>query len=604
MNITYSNKRAFYGDLEEVFSKMLSLSEVRNMYNAFFHELKKEPLKKINKIYMVEAFMKLAQSAEDMHLFVKTFPKTTYQAYGLLIWNEFLPVEQIQKELGSEIVRVEPGRDNWSSNTFAVREEFPFIGLFARNRYYSGKRLENYQVSIPPAIRKWLKPHFPKPKYYNIEPLQDTDISNKDYMVFDASSTIATDLGQLADFLKRSNPSRTQKGDFTKTSLRRAASLLESGDWYPDKSKNPELELMRCKMILDFIEGFESKLLSQLLAAEIQEPVLRDIFKALQEDDIMLEKWLLGHLRHTYYYYQEELKKRSIYNLFALFKSLPLNVWVSLQNLRSMQFYQEIDICFFKPEKYEFRGTLESGSVNYRNTHTLTNSNLQILGIDPLINGVAFLLSAFGFVQLAYKTPYNQTARTNKSDYLTYFDGAHAVRLTDAGAYVFGHYPAFKLKNKSRQVATLRLHPEQLHVTCRNLDPVTELALKEFMEPIAPEFYKMTRASLLKGCQSASDLKTRIADFRNRIEGLGVKFPENWEHFLTSLAKEKLVLLPENKLKIFTLANCPELQNHFTKDPYLRKYSLRVEGQYVAIKKRDLPLVRSHLRNLGYLVES
>ena len=604
MNITYSNERAFYGELGEIFSIMLSVSEVRTMYNAFFHELKKEPLKKINKIYMVDALMDLAQSAEDMHLFVKTFSKTAYQAYGLLIWNEFLSVEQMQKELDFEIVQVEPARGNWNPSTFAVREEFPFIGLFDYNRYYGNKSLENYRVSMPPAIRRWLKPYFPKPKYYNIEPLQDADISDKDYMVFDASATIANDLSQLTDFLKRSNPSRTQKGELTKSNLRRAASLLESGDWYPEKSKNPELELMRCRMILDFIEGFEDNLISQLTAPEIQESVLKDVFKELQKDAIMLEKWLLGHLRHTYYYYQEDFKKSPISNLFALFKRLPLNGWVSLQNLRSMQFYQEIDICFFHSEKYEFRGTLESGPANYRSTHTLNSSNLQILGIDPLINGVAFLLSAFGFIQLAYKTPYNQTARTNKNDYLTYFDGAHAVRLTDAGAYVFGHYPTFKLKNKSRKVATLRLHPEQLHITCRNLDPITELALKEFMEPISPEFYKMTRASLLKGCQSASDLKTRIADFRNRIGGLGVEFPENWEHFLTSLATEKAVLLPENKLKIFTLANCPELQNHFTKDPYLRKLSLRVEGHHVAIEKKNLPLVRSHLRTLGYLVES
>ncbi len=603
MNITYSNERGFYGDLEEVFTRMLSVSEVRIMYNAFFHELKKEPLKKINKVYMVKDFMKMTQSTENMHLFVRTFPKTTYKAYGLLIWNEYLSVEQIQKKLGFEIVRVEPGLGKWSPDTFVIREEFPFIGLFDYTRYYGDRSLENYKVSMPPAVRKWLKPYFPKPKYYNIEPLRDADISDKDYMVFDASATIATDLSKLTDFLKRSNPSRTTKGDFTKSSLRRAASLLESGDWYPEKSKNPELELMRCRMILDFIEGFEDNLISQLTAPEIQEPVLKDIFKALQEDDIALEKWLFGHLRRTYYY-QEEFKQRSSSNLFALFKRLPLNAWVSLQNLCSMQFYQEIDICFFDPRGYEFRGILESGPVNYRSTHTLNSSNLQILGIDPLINGVAFLLSAFGFLQLAYKTPYNQTARTNRNDYLTYFDGAHAVRLTDAGAYVFGHYPTFKLKNKSRQVATLRLHPEQLHITCRNLDPITELALKEFMEPISPEFYKMTRASLLKGCQSTSDLKTRIADFRNRIGGLGVEFPENWERFLTSLATEKSALLPENKLKIFTLANCSELQSHFTKDPYLRKLSLRVEGHYVAIEKKNLPLVRSHLRTLGYLVES
>ena len=602
MNITYNNERAFYGDLEEVLTKVLSVSEIRALHNSFFCEVKKEPQKKIRKAELVTAFINLKKSTEDLYLFVKTFPAATYKAYGLLVWNEFLPVDQVEKDLGFKIVRKIPAKDKWSSDTFGMKEAFPFIGLFDRNQYYGKKSLENYQVCIPPAIREWLKPYFPKPKGYDIEPLQDADVVDKDYMIFDASATIATDLSQLADFLKRSNPSRTQKGDFTKSSIRKAESLIESGDWYPEKGKNPELELMRHKMVLDFIEGFEGDLINQLTAPEIREPVLKDVFRALPEDNIMLEKWLLGHLRRTYYY-QEEFKLALAFNLFALFKRLPLNAWVSMKNLQSMQFYQNIRICFFEPMKYQFKGILSDSTTHYERTHSLNQDNLRILGLDPLIKGVAFLLSAFGFVQLAYKTPYNKMHRTQKHSYLTRFDGAYAVRLTDVGAYAFGLYPAFKLKNKSRKVATLRLHPEQLHATCRNVDPVTELALKEFMEPVAPEFYKLTRTSLLKGCQSATDLKHRIADFRNRIGGI-VKFPEKWEHFLASLETEESALLPANQFKVFTLANRPELQSHFIKDPYLRKHSLRVEGHHVAIEKKNVPLVRNYLRNLGYLVES
>lgn len=601
MNITYNNERAFYGDLEEVLSKVLSVTEIRTIYNSFFHEVKQKPFKKIKKVDMVAALMDLTQSTQDFCLFVETLPKAAYQAYALLIWNEFLPVEQMQEDLGFELVQRVPAQSRWHSDTFLIKQEFPFMALFNRGQYYRDSSLENYKVSMPPAIRKWLKPYFPKPKGYNIEPLQDADIVDTDYMIFDASPTIATDLSQLADFLKRSNLSRTQKGDFTKSSIRKAESLIESGDWYPKKRTHPELELMRHKMILDFIEGFDAGLINQLTAAEIQESVLKDVFKGLQEDDVMLEKWLLGHLRRAYND-AEGFQQSSIFNLFGLFERLPLNAWVSIENLRSIQFYQEIDICFFELMQYQFKGILNNCTTRYEPKHSLIRNNLSILVLNPLINGVAFLLSAFGLVQLAYKLPDNPTHRTEKHPYLTRFDGAYAVRLTDVGAYVFGLYPTFKLKHKSRKVATLRLHPEQLHVTCRNLDPVTELALKEFMEPVSPEFYKMTRASLLKGCQSTKDLKHRITDFRNRIGGIGVKFPEKWEHFLTSLETETSALLPENKLQIFTLANRAELQNRFIKDPYLRKLCLRVEGHHVAIEKQNVPLVRNYLRNLGYLV--
>ena len=598
MRITYKNERAFYGNLEEVLSKAISAAEIRPIYESFFYRVKKATPRKIVKTDMVEAFLDLEQS--DLQLFVDTLPKKTLEAYKLLIWDEFVSVEKVQKSLGFEIVRKEPAKNRWASNTYVTKDEFPFIGLFHSSSYYHDDKLKNFRASIPPAIRKWLKPYFPKPKGYNIQPLEDTDIVGKDYTIFDASPTIAADLGQLADFLKRSNPSRTKKGDFTKSSLRKAESLTESGDWYPEKGEKPELALMRHTMLLDFIEGFEGNLINHLTAPEIKAPVFKDIFEALKEDETMLEKWLLGHLVNGYSYYEEDFDQSAISELFALFSCLPFNAWVSLENLQSVQFYQDIDICFFDPGKYEFKGSTSiRGNYNYK--HRLDGTNFQAIGIEPLINGLAFLLSAFGFVELAYKAPHNEVYKISKYSYLTRFDGAHAVRLTDVGAYVFGLIPKLELKTKSRKMATLRLHPEQLHVTCRSLDPVTELALKEFMEPIAPEFYRMTRASLLKGCQSAKDLKHRIADFRNRI---GVELPENWNQFLASLETEKSALLPENKFEIFTLADRPDLQRHFMQDSYLRKLSLRVEGHRVAIEQKNVPLVRAYLRNLGYLVQS
>ncbi len=599
MRINYSNQQAFYGNLEDVLSKAISATEIRSIYERFFYEIKKETPRKLKKADMVATLVNLENSQEDMQLFVETLPKTVYRAYESLIWDDFVLVKEFQTTLGFDIVYMELGNGMWSFDTYQTKDEFPFIGIFCNHSYHA-QDLKDYQASIPPAIRKWLKPYFPKPAGYDIEPLPDTAISDSSCMIFDASPTIATDVSQLADFLKRSNPSRTKKGDFTKSSIRKAESLTESGDWYPDKTKQPELDLMRHVLLLDFIEGFENELIKQLTAPEIKETVFKDIFKTLQKDDVMLAKWLLGHLRPRYRYDEEIFEPLPISRLFAIFKRLPPNAWVSLENLHSMQFYQEIDICFFEPTRYEFRG-IKSGSKYYENTHSLDHGNLQTIGIDPLINGVAFLLSAFGFIQLAYKPPQNEMIKTFKHPYLTRFDGAQAVRLTDLGAYAFGLNTTFKLKNKSRKMATLRLHPEQLHVTCHDLDPITELTLKEFMEPIGPEFYRMTRASILKTCSTPKDLKTRIADFRNRI---GVELPENWQQFLISLATEETALLPENKFKVFTLANRPDLRRHFMQDPLLQRLSLKVEGHRIAIEQKNVSLVYSHLRSLGYLVKS
>ena len=229
MNIDRHNERASNGTLEEVFNKVLTAVELRTIYEFFFHEIKKRPLpkKKARKAEMAQAFINLAETPDDFYLFVKTLPKKVYQAYELLIWKDSMPAKEAQKTLGFELT-IKSERGNWQLGGYAVKEAFTFIGLMADsnshyNRFEEG--LEPYSVSMPPAIRKWLKPYFPKPEGYDIKPLSGTELPKPSDTTFDASSTITADLGQLADFLKRSAVPRTKKGDYTKVSVRKADGL-------------------------------------------------------------------------------------------------------------------------------------------------------------------------------------------------------------------------------------------------------------------------------------------------------------------------------------------------------------------------------------------
>ena len=69
MQINYHNERAFHGDLEEVFAKVLSAAELRQLYSSFFYDVKKQtaPRKKLVKADMVKAFMRLTENPEDSY---------------------------------------------------------------------------------------------------------------------------------------------------------------------------------------------------------------------------------------------------------------------------------------------------------------------------------------------------------------------------------------------------------------------------------------------------------------------------------------------------------------------------------------------------------
>ena len=591
---------------------VFSADMLRSLYESFFYDTMRQPrpAKKTRKADMAEAFIKLANNPQDSRLFVDSLAPETYQAYRLLLWDDQIATDKLEEALGFAVTSSNTGtsrnRDSWQMNHYEVHPDFPFIALFLNTdsyEYFSRHDLDtkDFWCRMPTAIRKWLKPHFPKPQGYEIEPLSAEDLKALNASTFNAAPTITDDLAQLADFLTRGTVTRTKKGDFNKASIRKADSLTKSGEWYPTETGKSPLTLMRHEMLLNFIDRFGSATLKAITPPEVSATAFKRILKELKQDEDMLSKWLLGHLQHRYKYYEETFNDDAIERLFDHFKRLPINAWVSTANLKSVQYHQDIDTLFYSPERYTFLTRTITKTFTYEDKRELTPRHQQAVGIDPLIDGVAFILSAFGFVELAYQPPANDAYRTEKHPYLTRFDGALAVRLTEIGAYALGLTSKLTLKQSTRKTASLHLHPEQLHLTCSDLDSITELTLNDYMECVAPEFYRMTRATLLKGCHSPKQVRLRIATFRQRMP---VELPNNWNQFLETLINEKSALKKESGLSIFSLANRPDLQRHFTQDPLLRAHSLRVEGHRIAIDLKDLTKVRAHLRKLGYLVES
>ena len=62
-----------------------------------------------------------------------------------------------------------------------------------------------------------------------------------------------------------------------------------------------------------------------------------------------------------------------------------------------------------------------------------------------------------------------------------------------------------------------RLAAQELLATCRNADSLTELALAQFMEKLAPGRYHLAPKSLVSGCRSRADLEERIRRFRRVV---------------------------------------------------------------------------------------
>lgn len=610
MQIDRSNAKAFHGSLEDVFMHGLTAPELRQVHDTFFYKaLKKpEPKKKKRKAEMAAALMELSLEPTQFAKCIKALPTREYEAYALLVWLHSSPVTEAEAALGFPLHQKQEER-NWrqSYSVFCARPEFNLLAIGVNpdrpnyNGYSLDQTVDNYVVQIAPAVRKWLKPHFPKPDGYEIEPLPADSFTSEAHTLFDASQKVVADLADLIDFLQRGSIEHTKTGSLAKTSIRKAAKLIKSGEWYPDKKTTPKLTLMRAEMLIDFAAGFTGSLSKRLSEPQPKASIVKALFNEIQRDTETVAKWLMIHLKFRYKYYEEHFDDAAMGRLFDLFGRLTTETWVTTENLKNAQFHRDIDILFYEANRYVFLEMTGRSGYSYETQSELVGTRLQPVGIDPLIDGMAFLLSAFGFVELAYQLPRNETYSTKKAPYLTPYDGALAVRLTELGAYIYGQTDTLALELSDRKVARVQLHPERLCASCQNLDPITELALKDYMEQVGHNFYKMTRASMLKNCKNPHDVRKRVAEFRKRIPA---ECPPNWETFLEGLKEEGNVLRENPSLCVFTLEDQPDLQRHFLQDPILRRLALRVEGHRVAINYNDLSTVRSHLRKLGYLVES
>lgn len=609
MEINYQTEKAFLGDLEEVLTRVCSVGELRRMHDHFFYLVKKVPLpnKKRRKPEMVEALLDLKKSPAELCRFVETLPPKAFALYAELIWTESVSYKELRERLDFDFLsKTSERQGSYVSSRYELHEELCFAALrvFRDNYGFRSFRhstdLNDYELMMPPAVRSWLKPHFPNPEGYDIRGVPEDELRQEGLQHFDGSVSIVDDLSRLADFLTRSEVKTTKTGAYTKAGIRKAITLTGAAEWYPDRKEMGELGLMRHEMLLDFIAGFNASIVKELADGEPDGRSFQKVVKEIAVDENMLEKWLIGHLRARNNYYQSEFDKQAASRLFDLFRLLPAGEWVRTANLKSAQFYREIDTCFFQPKRYYFRLLGGNEPYTYERDYEVKSKYLQAVGLDPLVDGLAFVLAAFGLLELRYTEPRNPKYFTEKKPYLTRWDGLVAVRLTAIGAYVFGQSQELALKPSTRQRTSLHLRPDRLHAVGQDLDPVTKLALDEFLEPISPGFYRLTRAKLLKGCQTRKDVKRRIADLRKRLP---VDFPENWNAFFQEIETEGKTLNRDYGLSVFSLAFRSDLQNHFLRDPVLRRLSLKVEGHRVAIDEKDLPTVRAHLRKLGYLVE-
>jgi hypothetical protein len=610
MDFTPQNKTYYKRTLEEVFLSFYSAAVLNEIYVEWIEPLvpPAQRPQKSTKTVLCPIFLDVFKSSVRMKQAIDAMPPLLHKAVSILLWHKVMKLTELHERLGEPVAFPKEETKAYYFDTIPmVCRGAQQLLVISRNRnahFYGGSHTQPEElcmVSLPPAVRKALLPWFPKPRYWNLEPLEQAP---KKGVSFDASAHIAADLSVLADYLQRGSIRRNQQGKFPKPVIRAMAALTAGGDFDTALQGCKALELARHGILASLLGDMPQSFLETMRKHPFpMADVLPQLIAQLSNQPATLLSCINPHLKLRSSFCDNRFFPRQLKQLFDLFADMPTGKWITSVNLVTHAWLQEKDYLFFEWPYYRFKPAPDSPGRNrfMSSAEDLDDDNLFDLASVPTLLGCAFVLAAFGVLEIRYTTPPQHHAwYSGKDKFLTQWDGLLAVRLTDVGAYCFGKTTSLELTLPQQRDSAIRFNGPRLLAFSKTDDPVTRQALEEFLDRAGPGVYRFSAAKLFKGCFEKKQLAERIADFRSRID---VALPEEWEAVLKGLLDAPQPLQRAAGFTVYQIDDQPQLRQRFASDPLLRENCLRVEGWRVAIHADNIKRVREHLRSLGYFLE-
>ena len=618
MEIKHNTKNMLRYPLPDLLEKFYSAAVLKQFAELTLYPLFPDlrSMEKPRKADLIGAILSLGKDRKKLKELISSFSPELFKTIETLLWRGWMGLEELEELLGFPISRKHPNynRLRYGDLPFQLLPGFELIALGeVDGYYYYGRNLNSdpqkarYQVVLPPAMVRLLKPGFPKPKHYDWVPVTFKQELPSEAAQYSAESTIAEDLSLVGDYLRRGNLKLTKAGKLTAASLRSIRELTTGGEFFPDSKHSKKLPALRHTLLLQSILNVDDSLV-KLLAEEPfpARKVFRKLVPELLHNKGIVQELLLPHVKPSSPHFEGKTSPAALEQLRELFSTLPEGQWVTSGNLIQLPFYRDYDLLFLDPYYHRFRPGPDSPGRRsgryYGNAIDLENDLVPEVLQVPLLLGTAFLLAVFGILEVTYVPPPEHPRwRLPGESFLSPFDGLIALKLTSLGAYAFGQTRQLSIEVPEKRAARVHLHPERLLATCKDGDPLTLAAMDEFMEKLAPGLYRLTPDKLLAGCQSKADLSERIKAFRKRIPA---EVPEFWAAAFRHYLEAPPPLEREMSYEIFRIPGSSDLRQLFATDPVLRKIGLKVEGWRIAATEGDLKRIRERLASLGYLLES
>jgi len=502
-------------------------------------------------------------------------------------WQEFISYKELEEIYGQPVIHVEKiSGDRYSYASFRLVKDkifkrwHPYMVAQDRwNNYYTEnaqKYLEEKSPKLifPDLMRKVFSSALPKPEGYFFKPINPTG----EITIFNAEEIIFRELPLITTYYLQNKIIYSQKGYPNAVTARKMVKMLQLKP-FPIEGENT----LRALMIAGLFEGFEMASISESPLNILKQLFSRNFLKKPPAP------FLLTHLKGVNYFYYNDFKGDITINIFQIFKDMPLENWVTFENIK--QFASTHFIKLEPLRDWELRKLSIDFGMQSNIGDSINGSNLNNYVSIPYLAGHIFLFAAFGLMEISI----DENAPLNFS----YYDGLQACRLTALGAYLLGVTKDY-IQPESESETKLSFDESSPVIRIEGNIMLGDTMMNDYAIKVSGNRYQFSPEKFLKNCKTTRDLENKISLFKQTINQ---KLPAFWENYLQQLISNSKDIHPKNNMLVFKLpAENKELHRIIAQDNELRRIIIKAEGFHILVEEKQSAAFINRMKALGYLI--
>ncbi len=451
----------------------------------------------------------------------------------------------------------------------------------------------NVHLSLPPALKNIIVHYYPQPEGANIKPVVAPEMPG--IKVFDAEVSVIQELLRSIAYYQQGNIKYSVKGKPNNSGMNKMQRSVGITEFFGSK----DFATTRTQMIAGLLYGYKSKNITADVVAIIKH-LFTENYINISYGYGPVPPYILTQLKGMNYANLDDYKKSVNKDLLELLKALPVEQWVTAENIITYVKTNAIDI---RPlDIWRIKNSIyyeSSGDNEYgiKQRYPVNENNVSRLIDTPYLRGNLFLFAAFGLLSVSYVE--TDTSEQFGTAWYSEYDGLLAVKLTHLGAYILGLEKTYK-PAASEATGKLVFAEQALLVRIEGDTQLIDMLIGNYLEKISATRYAFNAASFLKDCHSAIDIKNKIALFK---QAAGTPLPSLWNNYLQSLVSNTKAIDQLNDVIVFQLSAAnKELQQLVVQDPVIKKLVLKAELFCILVLKDNLAKFKSRMKELGYLV--